>query len=687
MLRGPLSSIPAALLLALDLAAQAPVIVEQGASPERLAALAAQIRPSPRQARWQEIGFSAFVHFGMNTFTDREWGTGDESPEQFAPTDFDARSWARTFAAAGMKGVVLTAKHRDGFCLWPTKTTGHSVRRSPLRGWKGDVVREVADACRAEGLSFGVYLSPWDRHEKTFGTGTYDRIFHEQLRELCTDYGELFEVWFDGAHCPADDPDVFDRQSHFRLARELQPAAVLAVTGPDVRWVGNEAGRPREREWSVLTLDTAGAGDFVDSREVWRSFWRLAGRAEEADLGSIEKLRGARWLIWWPAETDVSIRPGWFHHPVEDSRVKSLDELLDCWFGAVGNNSALLLNVPPDRRGRIAKPDEEALLDLGDWLRFAFGRAIEGERKRYARAEEILFSKDARVDMVDLREDVAGSGQRVDRFRIDAFDGISWRTAHRGGTVGARRCVQLPSMTVRGIRYAIEKARGEPAIASFSARKMPEIPSPPVVERDREGMASIRAESPVRYSVDGGPPTPYEGSFPLPLGGEIRAMAVGGDLALRRGSSASAVFGLCPARFSIADCDSEQGGGESASDTIDGNPATIWHSRWSPTSPGHPHHLLIDLGQAIEIRGFVYTPRRDGTNGTVLDYAFEAGPDRDHLRRVAEGMFEGMREHPSTRAVRLSEPVSGVRFVRFVGLSEVRGRPWSSCAEFTVLVR
>ncbi|MBZ0151957.1 MAG: alpha-L-fucosidase, partial [Planctomycetes bacterium] len=228
--------------------AQGPVAVPADSNGDTIVRLASSVRPSPRQVAWQATACNAFVHFGINTFTDREWGDGTESPRDFAPSEFDARQWVETFRAAGMRGLVLTCKHHDGFCLWPTATTTHDVAASPFRGGQGDVVGEVAAACRDGGLGFGIYLSPWDRHEPSFGTKAYQEVFLGQLRELCTNYGPLFEVWFDGAHCPADDPESFDWQLVFRTVRELQPAAVIAITGPDVRWVGNEAGRTRDEE-------------------------------------------------------------------------------------------------------------------------------------------------------------------------------------------------------------------------------------------------------------------------------------------------------------------------------------------------------------------------------------------------------------------------------------------------------
>src|SRR5438552_17277639 len=277
-----------------------------------------------------------FFHFGMNTFTDREWGDGSEDPRTFNPTELDARQWAAVAKDAGFKYLILTAKHHDGFCLWPSRYTEHSVKNSPWRGGKGDVVRELSNACREAGLKFGFYLSPWDRHEPTYGDSpAYNQHFKNQLVELLTQYGEVAEVWFDGANGegPNGRRQEYDWAGFYKMIREHQPRAIIATCGPDVRWVGNEEGLAPETEWCVQPADP-----------VYHA--------------------GRHGPVWWPAECDVSIRPGWFWHAAEDAKVKTLDQLVEIYFRSVGHNSVLLLNVPPDRRGLIAAPDVERLREF-----------------------------------------------------------------------------------------------------------------------------------------------------------------------------------------------------------------------------------------------------------------------------------------------------------------------------------
>ncbi|MCA9291195.1 MAG: alpha-L-fucosidase, partial [Phycisphaerales bacterium] len=511
------------------LAAPNSVMIPPDASIDDIVRAATEVRPSARQVAWQELGFTAFVHFGMNTFTDQEWGHGGEDPRQFDPVAFDADQWVRAFRSAGMRGVVLTCKHHDGFCLWPTETTTHSVRASGWRDGRGDVVADVAAACRAHGLKFGIYLSPWDRNCADFGTPRYNDVFRAQLRELLTNYGEIYDVWFDGANCPKDDPALFDWAGHARLVRELQPGACISIMGPDVRWCGNEAGRTRASEWSVVTLGTADDAPADASSDVMGAYFDTD--VTKADLGGRDALRGATRLVWWPAVTNTSIRPGWFHHERDDARVKSLQELLDVYFASVGGNTQFLLNVPPDRRGLIHENDVRRLAELGDVLRATFDHAVSDDATftGYMQAGEYRFDEPRTVSVIDLREDVVASGQRVEAFRIDTWDGRRWTEIARGTTIGARRLVRIPPTTALGFRYWIERARAKPTIASFTLHRAPRLLTPPMIARSRDGVVTIAAREPgpVRYTTDGSDPDEtsavYAAPFALVRGGVVKA--------------------------------------------------------------------------------------------------------------------------------------------------------------------
>lgn len=341
---------------------------------------AANVTPSPRQLAWQSLEFYAFFHFGINTFSNREWGDGTESPALFDPDALDADQWVQAAKSAGMRAVILTCKHHDGFCLWPSAYTEHSVKNSPWKNGQGDVVWEVSDACRRHGMKFGVYLSPWDRHDPRYGAGkAYDDYYVAQLTELATNYGELFCFWFDGAcgEGPNGKKQRYDWPRYYEAVRRLQPNAVLCVSGPDVRWCGNEAGHCRESEWSVVPAALRDAKFVAEhSQQADDGTFSRKFSSMDEDLGSREVIRDAETLVWYPAEVDTSIRTGWFYHPEEDSAVRSAEELLDIYCSSVGGNASLLLNIPPNPHGKIAAPDCAVLAALGRKLQTLFAQNI-----------------------------------------------------------------------------------------------------------------------------------------------------------------------------------------------------------------------------------------------------------------------------------------------------------------------
>lgn len=333
--------------------------------------MASRLVPTPQQLEWQRMELTAFLHFGVNTFTGREWGDGTEDPAIFNPTSLDCEQWVRTLKESGFKMAIITAKHHDGFCLWPTKTTRHSVASSSWKGGKGDVVRELRDACKKYGIKFGVYLSPWDRNASCYGDSpAYNQFFIEQLTELLTNYGEVHEVWFDGANGegPNGKKQIYDWDAILKTIRRLQPKAVTAIMGDDVRWVGNERGIGRETEWSATALTP---GIYPRSGEQNKKLG-IYGKAK--DLGGRDIVARATELFWYPSEVDVSIRPGWFYHADQDKQVKSLNHLTDIYFKSVGYNSVLLLNIPPDLRGLINENDVQRLKEFSSYLKKTFAR-------------------------------------------------------------------------------------------------------------------------------------------------------------------------------------------------------------------------------------------------------------------------------------------------------------------------
>ncbi len=443
---------------------------------EQKVSMAARLVPSPQQLEWQQMELTAFLHFGINTFTDREWGDGKEDPALFNPTDLDAEQWVRTLKEAGFKMVLLTAKHHDGFCLWPTKTTKHSVASSPWKDGKGDVVKELRDACTKYDMKFGVYLSPWDRNAECYGDSPrYNEFFIEQLTELLTNYGEVHEVWFDGANGegPNGKKQVYDWDAFYKTIQRLQPKAVMAIMGDDVRWVGNERGLGRETEWSATVL---APGIYARSEA---SNKRLGVYSQAKDLGSREMLKNATELFWYPSEVDVSIRPGWFWHESENGKVKSLKHLADIYFQSVGYNSVLLLNIPPDRRGHIHEADVARLKEFAAYRQQAFAdnRVKKGHKMWDAASGDQRVYKlkpSSKVNVVLLQEDIA-RGQRVESFRVEGRVGGQWQLLGEGTTVGYKRMLRFPEVEAEALRITIGSSRLEAHISNVAAYYAPDV--------------------------------------------------------------------------------------------------------------------------------------------------------------------------------------------------------------------
>ena len=439
------------------LAATASLLAAPPRSWRRLAASrSARPAPTPSQLAWQRDELALFLHFGVNTFTDREWGDGREDPAIFAPARLDARQWAGAARAGGFRAMILTAKHHDGFCLWPSRTTDHSVAKSPWRDGRGDVVREFVDACRAEGIKPGLYLSPWDRNAPVYGDSPrYNDLYAAQLTELLTGYGPIHEVWFDGANGegPSGRRQEYDWPRVFGLVRRLQPDAVMfSDAGPDIRWIGNERGAAGETNWSTM-----------DPRAV-----PYPGAPGDAVLQALRTGDPAG-TVWRPGETDTSIRPGWFYHPAEDAKVRTVDELVELYFTSVGRNSKLLLNVPPTRDGLLHDTDVARLAGMRARLGELFATDLAAGRRADWRstgprssAAEIDLGREAAVAIADLREDIT-RGQIVARYALDGWaDGAGWRPLSRGTTIGCRKLDRFEPATVRRVRLTIDDALEPP---------------------------------------------------------------------------------------------------------------------------------------------------------------------------------------------------------------------------------
>ncbi|MBN2651370.1 MAG: alpha-L-fucosidase [Spirochaetales bacterium] len=501
----------------------APPIDDRNYSSEELDILksAGHIKPSSRQLEWQKDELTAFFHFGINTFTGREWGNGEEDPNLFQPSNLDTDQWIKTIKDAGFKLAILTAKHHDGFCLWQSDYTDHDLGSTSWMDGKGDVLRDFVDSCRKYGIRVGVYISPWDRNQSSYGSDEYNTYFKNQLTEVLENYGPFDEVWFDGAcgEGPNGKKQIYDWEGYYRIIREFEQRynknCVIAVSGPDVRWVGNESGLSRFNEWSVLPVHTLSQDDvqqqfegyhFEDITDEERESLDLKnisrGDGTVKDLGSrsqiISSVKGGMDLTWYPAEADVSIRPGWFYHSSQDSKVKSLSHLLHIYYYSVGRNSNLLLNFPPDKRGLVHENDASRIKEFGDVIRSTFKKnlaeeasirlvsglavsqefseknIIDGDLLTFFRAAsdcytpsfELSFESPVTFNRVMLQENIA-EGQRIERCEIEFFENGSWVNATTFGSVGYKRILKTKKITTDRVRIKIIQSRSFPELVNF----------------------------------------------------------------------------------------------------------------------------------------------------------------------------------------------------------------------------
>lgn len=598
-----------------------------GATAEEKVNIASRLVPTPQQLEWQQMELTAFLHFGINTYTGREWGDGNEDPALFNPTELNCDQWVRSLKEGGFKMAIITAKHHDGFCLWPTKTTRHSVVSSPWKNGRGDVVRELRKACDKYGIKFGIYLSPWDRNASCYGDSpAYNAFFIEQLTELLSNYGEVHEVWFDGANGegPNGKKQVYDWEAILSTIRRLQPRAVTAIMGDDVRWVGNERGIGRETEWSATALTP---GIYPRSTEQNNKLG-IFGKAK--DLGGRELVSRATELFWYPSEVDVSIRPGWFYHADQDKQVKSLAHLTDIYFKSVGYNSVLLLNIPPDRRGLINEHDVQRLKEFSTYLKKTFARnyVLKGNAAWQGASGEVReydVQKDALVNTFMIQEDIS-KGQRIESFLVETYKDGTWLHVAEGTTVGYKRLVRFSDSRPERIRVTIRSARGKANISNVGLY---------YAERLEDKNAEVQLSD-------------------IPTD-DWRIVASGTDGGIR----------------TVVDAETRL--------AIDGDRKTVW--RASALTP-----LVVDMGRTIQVKGFSYAPTTgDDLTGTIYKYAFYTSLDgRSWTKCDASGEFSNIMHNPVPYFVRFGKTYPA-RYFKLEPLAEINGKSSLSIAEVGIL--
>lgn len=658
------------------------------------------VTPSERLLAWHELEFYGFIHFTINTFTDKEWGYGDESPSLFNPTNFDADQIVRSMKASGMKAIILTAKHHDGFCLWPTKTTEHNITKSPWKNGKGDVVREVSEACKRHGLKFGVYLSPWDRNNEHYATPHYvNTIFQNQLRELLSNYGPVFEVWFDGAnggdgyYGGKREARTIDRITYYNLdelwnvIRPIQPmACIFSDLGPEIRWVGNESGVAGEICWPTYT---------PKGREDINKPGLGQTRYEEGQYGTRD---GKHWI---PAECDVSIRPGWFYHESENNRVRSVANLVNLYFQSVGHGASMLLNIPPSRRGTVHPVDSLTLSQMGAYLRglYAVNYAAKAKVKassvrggsaqfspenvkdndRYSywatpdnvTTGEITleFPKPTTFDVVRMRENIK-LGVRSDDWEVWAQVNNQWQLFGKGTAIGASRLVKGPKTTAKAVKIRIAKGKASICLSDIGVFNSPELPveNLPVISRDAQGNVQISGQSKgavIVYERNrntiSSASTPYKAPFLMTESGTVSAAFLNSDGSTSRISST--LLGILPQGWKLYKNQNNPSTAEEAQMALDGNPKTIWEVEVAPQGTDA---LLVDTQKSQAVKGFMYVPDADHRQGNITHYTAYGSENGSDWQLLQEGEFSNIEANPRPQRVSFPKDKGQLRYFKLI---------------------
>lgn len=654
--------------------------------------------PTEAQLKWQELEFYAFIHFSLNSFTDIEWGYGDKSPQLFNPTNLDCKQWCKIIKDTGMKGVILTAKHHDGFCLWPSAYTDYNISKSPWRNGKGDLVRELADACKEYDLKLGIYLSPWDRNHKDYGSETYITYFRNQLKELLTNYGDVFEVWFDGAnggsgyYGGANEIRSVNRKTYYdwpetnKLVHELQPDAVIfSDAGPDVRWCGNESGWVGETNWSTLRRDEVWPG--------WPLYEQLQYGHEDGNY-------------WVPAEVNVSIRPGWFYHPEQDKQVKTVEQLLDTYYNSIGRNGSWNLNIPIDREGRIHPADSTALAEFSQAIqrdlhinlakgskitashtrgrKFSADKMIDENKDSYWATEDNITQATITIEPANapitfnrlLIQEYIRLGQRVKSFSIEAFLDGKWQLLDSQTTIGYKRILRFPETKASKIRIHLD-AKASPTINNIEIYNAPEYLQAPIISRDKKGMISIKSiydNYKIVYSLNGEKPdTEYNGAFQTEGKTVVKAMII--DTQNNNQSKIqTAHFDIDKNKWRIINQRDE-----SINKIFDGDKNTAWISPKQQI----PQDLVIDLGNIYSVNGFKYLPDQSSNpQGIVFKYTLAASTDGNTWKQICSKEFDNIGNNPIMQTVHFD--TEEMRFIKFSAHSTVKGDSVFGCAEFDI---
>lgn len=696
---------------------------------------AAHVVPTSNQLAALQDEFIAFVHFGPNTFSRREWGTGMEDPAIFVPKTLDTDQWCEAIRAAGMKKVLLTVKHHDGFVLWQSRYTKHGIMSSPFQNGQGDVLRSLSESCRKYGLKLGIYLSPCDLHEIeapdgiygnlssytertiprnvegrpfknktkfTFKVDDYNEYFLNQLFEILTEYGPIDELWFDGAHPKQKGGQRYYYPAWRKLIRKLAPKAVI-FGREDVRWCGNEAGATRDTEWNVIAY-----GVNPDTSSVFRDM-------TAADLGSREALYKARYIHYQQPETDTSIREGWFYRDDDKQRVRTADDVFDIYERSVGGNCTFLLNIPPNREGRFSATDVEVLREVGQRIKSTYGinlfakaagpkKLLDGNINTFVevpegKSVELSLPSSVQINRVMLQEAIAKRGERVERFAVDAWVDGAWQEVATATNIGYKRIVRFPDVTTSRLRLRILESRLTPGIAALSAHYYAARPPQLTAARSLDGMVALQpaadkfgwnrnsknkkiqnTNAVIYYTTDGTQPTErskrYTGPFMMERG-EVRAFAVSNGFA---GSELRQEFGLRKNAWHVQTSWPDAKVDHPLSMSTDEQTGTYWLAEKKADAP----LLTIDLGGSLSLRGFAYTPPTQRGIGLLAKGRIQVSVDGKKWTDVQTFEFGNLVNDPTRRYCYFPESVQG-RYVRIYA-EDITGNSFSvGVAEIEIL--
>ncbi|PZX56482.1 alpha-L-fucosidase [Algoriphagus chordae] len=714
------------------------IAVDEDDTEDSIRIKAAHVVPTANQYQALKDEFIAFVHFGPNSFTAKEWGSGMEDPAVFELENLDTDQWCETMKDAGMTKVILTVKHHDGFVLWQSRYTEHGVMSTGFRDGKGDVLKELSESCEKYGLKLGVYLSPADLFqiespdglygnlsEKTartvprpvdgapfenktsfdFVVDDYNEYFLNQLFELLTEYGRIEEVWFDGAHPKTKGGQTYDYDAWKELIRTLAPQAVI-FGRQDIRWCGNEAGMTRDEEWNVIPYEE-------DPNKMNR-FSDITGE----NVAGLDKLYQANFLHYQPAETNTSIREGWFYRNDDEQGVRSADDVFDIYERSVGGNSIFLLNIPPNTEGLFAQRDVKVLKEVGERIRATYGdnllasasgpsEVLEDDEESYLLLEKgaegivIELDKPATINRLMLQEDILGHSERVSAFEVEAWVNGEWKMVANGKNIGYKNILRFAEVTTDKIRIKVVEARFFPVAVSRVAAFYAENRPPQLeISRNKEGEVMIAAKKEdfgwntyeqdiagdlnkdmhITYTLDGSEPTKesssYEGLFPLE-NGSVKAVAFSKT---DKGAVSTREFGAIKKDWKL-DKMSSQSVKHEAEKAFDSNDKTYWKSK--PNGSGQS--ISIDLSTSQNIIGFIYAPPGNDSEGMIERGEIYVSDNGSNWKLVEAFEFGNLINDPSQRRHEFSAPVKG-RFIQLKATQIAGGQKHAAVAEFGVLI-